>query len=255
MDLKQSIKGNSQKVTAIGFPNLSKDYQLCTGVISGRGLGMIQLSISLNGGNSGGPLMLKNKVIGINTATISDSESLGLAIPIYTVGRFFNYWTNYESILLSTPSWGMATGPCTDTYLEYHDVEASMQGCSVDRIVKGAAMDKGKIKTQDIILGISSGDERYNVDRFGLVSVPWCDTKVPVDDQEFILNLDPGKITIDIFKWHGKKIKRNILILPEVIDFEVREVYHQYETVDYCVLGGAVFQNLTMTQKSLLTCR
>ena len=68
------VKGNSQDVIAIGFPSLSKDVQLCGGRISGRGLGMIQLNISLNGGNSGGPLLYKNKVIGICTASEADTD-------------------------------------------------------------------------------------------------------------------------------------------------------------------------------------
>lgn len=38
-----AIKGNSQPVMAIGFPNLSQDYQLCKGCVSGREMGMIQL--------------------------------------------------------------------------------------------------------------------------------------------------------------------------------------------------------------------
>lgn len=67
------VKGNSQRVTAVGFPNLSGDYQICSGVVSGREMGMIQLNISFNGGNSGGPLFLKNKVIGICTASITES--------------------------------------------------------------------------------------------------------------------------------------------------------------------------------------
>ena len=52
IDIHNTIKGNSQSVKAIGFPNLSSDYQICSGVISGRALGMIQLNISFNGGNS-----------------------------------------------------------------------------------------------------------------------------------------------------------------------------------------------------------
>ena len=43
--------------------------------ISGRGLGMIQINISLNGGNSGGPLMHNHKVIGICTASEADTEA------------------------------------------------------------------------------------------------------------------------------------------------------------------------------------
>jgi len=43
LETKMAIKGNSQPVMAIGFPNLSQDYQLCKGCVSGREMGMIQL--------------------------------------------------------------------------------------------------------------------------------------------------------------------------------------------------------------------
>ena len=59
---------------------------------------MIQLNISFNGGNSGGPLFFKNKVIGICTASISDSEALGLAMPINQIIRFSNYG-QYKNVI------------------------------------------------------------------------------------------------------------------------------------------------------------
>ena len=248
LETKNTMKGNSQNVMAIGFPNLSTDYQLCEGCISGRGLGMIQCTISLNGGNSGGPLLYKNKVIGICTASISDSESLGLAVPIYQVVRFFQYWTAYDNIILATPSWGMSTKTTTKDYLAYHKIDDAVQGCIVKKTIKVGGIAKAKLKEKDILLGIRSGGNKYNIDNYGLVKVPWCDKRVPVENQEFIISLDPDDIYFDIFRWKSKKMVSDVQVKPSTIPFKVRSVYHCWEQVDYCMLGGCVFMNLCMNQ-------
>ena len=40
-------------------------------------------------------------------------------------------------------------------------------------------------------MGIRSKGKFYNVDNYGLISVDWCDKRVPIYNQEFILSLDP----------------------------------------------------------------
>lgn len=241
------VKGNSQKVVAIGFPNLSSDYQLAEGCISGRGLGMIQCTISLNGGNSGGPLMCKNKVIGICTASISESEALGLAVPISQIFRFLQLWANYNDTILSTPSWGVVTKTTTPDYMQYHSVDEAIQGCTVQKMVKNVGtLYQSSIREGDILMGINSDGNRYNIDNYGLVQVPWTDKRVPIDNQEFIISLHPDAIQMDIFKWSNKRIKRNISVCPSTIDFKVRHMYHAWETIDYAMLGGCVFMNLNM---------
>lgn len=233
-----NVKGNSQSVKAIGFPNLSNDYQICSGVVSGRALGMIQLNISFNGGNSGGPLFLKNKVIGICTASIVDSEALGLAMPIYQICRFFQHWTDYNNTLLYTPTWGIFYKHTTPDYLASKDIE-HYQGCLVKK-----SLEKMELKENYIIMGIKSDDKTYNIDNFGLVSVDWTDKKVPIDNLEFMLSLNPNDINIQYF--NNKKNKWTKKIKPKVYDFKVRKRYPSWEKIDYYVLGGCVFMNLCL---------
>ena len=80
-------------VYAIGAPK-SMAYTLTKGVISAkeREIGKykyIQTDAAINEGNSGGPLLNdEGNVIGINTLKMSDSEGIGLAIPMTVVGDF-----------------------------------------------------------------------------------------------------------------------------------------------------------------------
>jgi S1-C subfamily serine protease len=83
-------------VVAIGTP---KDVRLGQTVTKGIISGMrefdekiyIQTDVSINGGNSGGPLInKKGQVVGIVTSKRKDSEGLGFAIPIVEGLRALN---------------------------------------------------------------------------------------------------------------------------------------------------------------------
>lgn len=80
-------------VYAIGAPK-SMAYTLTKGVISAkeREIGKykyIQTDAAINEGNSGGPLLNdEGNVIGVNTLKMSNSEGIGLAIPMTMVSDF-----------------------------------------------------------------------------------------------------------------------------------------------------------------------
>jgi len=74
-------------VGAFGHPH-KLSYTGTRGIISGRtteyGPEFVQTDTPINPGNSGGPLvsMVTARVVGINTASVTDSENLNFAIPI-----------------------------------------------------------------------------------------------------------------------------------------------------------------------------
>jgi serine protease Do len=77
------------EVYTIGAPN-SMAYTLTKGILSAkdRKVGSqyyLQTDAAINSGNSGGPLLNnEGEVLGMNTLKMSDSEGIGLAIPITT---------------------------------------------------------------------------------------------------------------------------------------------------------------------------
>lgn len=82
-------------VYTVGAPK-SMTYTLTKGVISAkqRILGSheyIQIDAAINSGNSGGPLLNDaGEVLGVNTLKMSDSEGIGLAIPMEVVSDFLD---------------------------------------------------------------------------------------------------------------------------------------------------------------------
>lgn len=88
-----------EKAIAIGNPiSLQFSQSVTEGIISGLNryvgqvsgggymTGLIQTDASINGGNSGGPLLnAKGQVVGINTVKVQSAEGLGFSIPINNV--------------------------------------------------------------------------------------------------------------------------------------------------------------------------
>jgi serine protease Do len=88
-----SLLKTGADIYAIGAPK-SMAYTLTKGIISAlnreiRGNKYIQIDAAINEGNSGGPLLNDSgEVLGMNTLKMSNSEGIGLAIPMETVISF-----------------------------------------------------------------------------------------------------------------------------------------------------------------------
>ena len=192
-DLAAATLGDSktisvgQQVIAIG--NALGEYQntVTSGIISGIGrsvtasdgngsnvetlTGMIQTDAAINSGNSGGPLVnAAGEVIGINTATSSNGENVGFAIPISSVkgmlaqlietgkaqrtylgvysvaitpevAKEYNLPVNYGAYLYSPSSYSaiVKDSPAAKAGLEDKDIITAVNGAKVG--VAGALAD------------------------------------------------------------------------------------------------------------------
>ncbi len=88
-----SAIGIGDDVYAIGAPK-SMAYTLTKGVVSAKereigGYRYVQIDAPINEGNSGGPTLNDaGEVVGMNTMKMTDSEGLGLAIPIDVICQY-----------------------------------------------------------------------------------------------------------------------------------------------------------------------
>jgi len=246
LNTKEIIKGSSQNVKCIGFPNLQSDYQLSHGTLSSRGLGMLSCDLSINAGNSGGPLFLSNKVVGICTASICDSERLALAVPIQEIFRFFQHWCNFDTQILRLPCWGLQLKNLTPEYMDFKNIDRAFGGALVKSVIEDQACSKAGLKKGDIIVGIESKDAKgkivkYKVDCFGQVGFESTDMKVRVDSVEYVLNLDKDYLVVHYYR--RKKINQTKITLGP-IEFKVRSRYPTYESLSYTVIGGLCISGL-----------
>lgn len=156
-----------EEVYAIGNP-IGMEFQrtVTSGIISGVNRtikitdnkeesymeGLIQTDASINGGNSGGPLInKKGEVIGINTVKIETAEGIGFAVPINTIKPIIDSF--------------ITTGSFEEAYLGIfaYDKEAIKYlknnvtfegGIYVVKIMKDGALATSSIKPGDIITKI-----------------------------------------------------------------------------------------------------
>jgi len=108
--------------------------------------GVIQFSAAINPGNSGGPLLDSNgNVVGITTATASNSEGLGFAIPAGTLSRELPSLVSSGGYTLH-PDLGL--GSTADMTYQLAQVTGSnvTYGVLVESVVSGGPADKAGVQ-------------------------------------------------------------------------------------------------------------
>ncbi len=146
-------------VIAIGNP-FGLGGTVTSGIISARNrsIGLsryedyIQTDASINSGNSGGPLFNMNgDVIGINTAILGQSGSIGIgfAIPSNSAKKVINQLIKFGE---TKRGWlGVRIQTVTKEIAEAENLDKA-RGALVASVADGSPSDKGGIKSGDIIL-------------------------------------------------------------------------------------------------------
>ena len=235
------ISTTMHQVSTIGFPQ-GLEEQLSSGWLAGRGsddMDMLQLNISINSGNSGGPLFDKNgKVIGICTATLNESEGIAFAVPIFSVLSYFEKY--YESPFGRFPQWGFELMPMTDAFAEEYNIRSV--GAVVNTVIKRGVLQKG-----DVLHAIDNGNFRVELDRFGLIRDETRGSKITVHNTEFLMRLTPGKVKL-VFTRKG--VCSTVHCAPSVIDYKVVDTYREWNPPQWYAFGDMTLQSLS---KNLLT--
>lgn len=133
------------------------------GAVSGGGYmtGLIQTDASINGGNSGGPLLnSEGEVVGINTVKVQSAEGLGFSIPINFIKPIIKQVIetgSYKEI-----SMGMLTmnlNVATQVFNGKTDVE---NGIFVYKVYEGSPAAKAGLEAGDIITKIGKDEVKDN---------------------------------------------------------------------------------------------
>lgn len=158
--------------TAIAIGNALGEFKntVSVGVISGLGRtitassgnfvetieDVLQTDAAINKGNSGGPLLdLEGHVIGINTATVLDAQSIGFAIPVNKAKRDIRQIKEIGEIIY--PFLGVRYLMLTPELQEENNLSVS-EGAWINSdnaepaIVAGSAAEKAGLKEGDIII-------------------------------------------------------------------------------------------------------
>ncbi len=233
------------EVYAIGFPLGQDNLKFTKGIISGRQKSLIQTDTPINPGNSGGPLLLDNKVIGINTSIIMFTNNIGYATPISFYYIIQKELFNNNSKLIKIPSLGLTFQNSNQALIDMNRCKCQT-GILVKDIFKGSPISKTGIKEGDIICSVNG----IKVDNFGLFDFLWFNEKMKLDD--ILRTIKTGE-KIEIQFWRGQKLFiKNFSFNLFSLEIEKKFPMYEINKVDYEVLGGLIVMELTSNHLEII---
>ena len=224
-----------EEVIAIGYPLGQTKIKMTSGIVSGFQSGDIQTDSAINRGNSGGPLIKENKVIGINYSGFDDAQNVSYAIPI-------DYFKNIKENMLTTnfinfPILGCTFNNSNETIMKKRKL--CKEGYYISNVLKNGTMDKAGVKKGDILCAF----DNIPIDNYGELFIESIDIKFHITD--YLKYKKVGdKIDIVIIRENKQvRLKKTIQLLSNTF-YKTRYKYHQYEKIDYIVICGMVIMEL-----------
>jgi S1-C subfamily serine protease len=241
--LKLSKKNNLKQldeVEAFGFPfgGNQPNLKITKGIISGRNDGLIQTDAALNPGNSGGPLLFKGEVVGINSSGIQNSNNVGYAIPIHKYFVFQSDIKHEDGIIVRRPEPCFYYNNGSKELIQYYSKSKDkLNGVYINFVYKKSPAYEAGLRENSILTKIN----KYNIDNNGLLNEYWFGEK---------LNIIEYLNTIK----QGEKVRVKVIIDCKVKSIEwvnryfwipISEVYPIYEKMNFFIFNSFVFMNLT----------
>ena len=217
---------NTREVLAVGFPLGSKNIVVTSGSISSYHESLFQVDATLNPGNSGGPMVIKEnntyKIIGVNVSKIiKDGERTGFVVPIYRCKIMEN---KLNSIILKKPIiyldyQELIQDKFRENYLGNNNTFSKMNGIRITMINSKYYISK-YLKVDDVILSINKMMVDYN----GYVTFDFFPGPIPFND--IGLWFTEGDILeFEIYKPSDKSIRIERITL-ELIDTNAIDFYN-----------------------------
>jgi S1-C subfamily serine protease len=226
-------------VYAIGFPLGQDNIKYTKGIISGRQNTLIQTDTPINRGNSGGPLLLDNKVIGINTSGILRASNVGYATPIsyfhIIKDLLFNPGKNK---MIKRPFLGLLYQKSNQALIDVVSPKCN-SGIYVKKVFKNSPISKSGLKKGDIIQSINN----IEIDNFGFLNQEWFNEKITLSD--YLKKIKNNEI-IKINYFRQKKLFKKSFRYDNY-KLTINKKYEIYEEapIDYEIFGGFIVMELT----------
>ena len=215
---------------ALGFPLGCDDVQISQGVISGWEDEFYHMNISINSGNSGGPVLIGDEVVAISVATINGAEAIGLGIPMIFLADIIQIKPLDHTVLCIESRTQCSVRGGTIMTMHPHDVLAHM------------GFQKG-----DVVRTMCG----YPVNSFGRIAaehLPWTDLRVDWVDVNIMRRaLHGGTATVTrnsglcALKWGP---------CSSCIPY-VRTVYPFYEQIECHTVGALVIVAFSLNLVSI----
>jgi len=236
------------KVAVYGFPRGGTQMSITEGVVSriehtnyshsSAYLLTCQIDAAVNPGNSGGPIILDNKIVGVAFQSITGSQNISYMIPAPLVNHFLTDINNNNGIYRGFPELGIFTQRMENPDLrEFYHMEQNQSGVRITNVIHGSAAEN-VLYIDDIILSI----ENNKIENDGSV-------EFRPGERTSLNYLIQRKFIDDV-------ISLKVLRDGEILDLEVKLTvpmnstrlipHEQYDVAPtYYIIGGLIFSPLT----------
>jgi len=218
---------NNIEVNTIGYPLDTNNIKINRGIISGFQDSMIQTDSTLNPGNSGGPLIIDNKVIGINQSKFIEASNTGFAIPIF---RFLILWILKKDKLKfvnKKPKLLIEYQQIKQDYTQFNLPININYGVIITKISKLSIINKTNIKLYDILLKINNN----KINNYGNIKFSFYPEKVSLSELGLWFT-EGDELELTYYSNESKSIKSETIIL-EYIQSNLIDYYHDANTLQY----------------------
>lgn len=221
--LDKNLNDKDNSVTVIGYPLNSKLMKQTKGVLSGYQDSLFQTDATLNPGNSGGPLIWNDKIIGVNVAKLTSQkvDNVGYAIPIQRFLVYSKVKLMKDDKVFLKPKLGsnfqfIENNDQFDKFnLKYDKINGDYYGVRLVKTSSDSIFSKINMKPGDFLL---EWDNKI-IDMYGDIKIDYF----------------PEKINItEICKWYyiGKKISIKYYSI-EKSKIETHDVILEASSKDY----------------------
>ena len=235
-------------VDVIGYPLNSQVLKQTKGVLSGYQESLFQTDATLNPGNSGGPLIWNNKIIGINAAKLSSDkvDNVGYAIPIQ---RFLVYNNTFkeeaDSNIYKKPLLGADfqfienNEQFSKFNLVYDKINGDYYGIRLIKLTIDSILYNSNLKIGDFLL---EWDNKI-IDMYGDIRINKYPEKVNIDEicKWYYIG---QKINIKYYSIADKRVisEQITLTLP---NNSIKDYYKNYSNPFYHQIGNLTFSIIT----------
>jgi S1-C subfamily serine protease len=231
------------RLTAFGFPMGQTALKASEGVYAGYQR-MLQHTVSISPGNSGGPLLdSQNRIVGINNSGLvaPTASDIYYAVPIelYKLqrDRLFSVPVGPPGPerVMRVPSYGLCYQESTRAQLAALS-NVCRSGVYVYKVLPGSPVAESGISTGAVVCAF----DELHVENTGELQVPWNYQKVQLTD--VLMRATGGKHAVT-FAQNGAAY--TVRVAPRDLDVHgLKMLYPPFDTVDYVAFAGVCMMNL-----------
>lgn len=237
----------TEAILGLGYPLGQYRLKSGTGIVSGReileGQALFQITVPVNMGSSGGPLLnMQGHVIGITIAMVPEANNIGYAIPINDVSMVLEEL--YTTPLVHQPGLGARFSYATSEQADFLG-NPLPAGLYVSKVFKNSLFEQIGVEDGDMLYEFNG----YKIDAYGDAQVPWSNDRTILHDLVARIKKD-AQVSMVMYRNGEKKEFKFKFELTKLNP--IRMMYPSYESVSYEMLAGLVVMELRENHLELM---